>query len=143
VDAGVTQIAGNVVTADTDSTRLLTGTSDACGTSCAVADGPFVLTDVRSFENSFVTWLVLVDTTSDCSGLCRSGSLVPNGAPVAAVSASGVTRSQAISGVAISDHLSGARILVPAGKRLCACGSFISGTLSTWKASWSGFVPYQ
>jgi len=145
--ATATLVAGSVTTADTDSTRLVTGTSDACGTSCAVADGPFVLTDARSVDSANLTWLILVDAGADCAGLCRFGGLSPpiSGAPIAALTANGgIQHGTSTGSAAYPDHLSGARIAVAAGKRLCACPSGLgTNPPGSWKAWWSGFVPYQ
>lgn len=145
-DAGVTLVAGSVTTADTDGTRLMTGTSSTCGTSCAVADGPFVLTDARSIDPVHVTWLVLVAAGADCAGLCPSaGSLVPSGAAIVGLNGGGLKNGTSIGTAALSDHISGARFFVPPGKRLCACATplFGGGSVAGWKAWWSGFVPYQ
>jgi len=142
-------VAGSVATADTDSTRLVTGTSDACGTSCTVADGPFVLTDARAVDADNVTWLVMVDAGTDCAGRCRlSGSGFPSsGSPIAGLTAGMHDAITSVNAPAYPSHLSGSRIAIAASKRLCACATpFFGGTTvspATWKAWWSGFVPYQ
>jgi hypothetical protein len=143
--ATATLVAGSVTTADTDSTRLVTGTSDVCGgSSCVVADGPFVLTDARSVDGANITWLVQVDAGTDCAGLCNSpGALVPtSGMPLVGLSANTTVRNGLMS---LSDHLSGSRFALAAGKRLCACAirTGPGGFPPAWKAWWSGFVPYQ
>jgi len=133
-----------VVTAESDSTRLLTGTAADCGTSCTVADGPFVLTSAASLDTRNITWLVQVDTGTDCAGVCASNGFTPPkiGAPVAAL-----TTSTPSTLTAFANHLSGARFFVAPGKRLCACNTPVLGLpingISGWAAWWSGFVPYQ
>jgi hypothetical protein len=150
-----TIVAGSVTTADTDSTRLVTGTSDDCGSSCVIADGPFVLTDARAVDSSNITWILLVPVATDCAGLCRTvGAVTP---PTVGITVAGLTgngflkNATSTSGSAIQfsfpDRLSGGRFFVPAGKRLCACPNPVpfgfTSVNSGWKAWWSGFVPYQ
>ena len=46
------------------------------------------------------------------------------------------------SGWEFPSHLTGGRYFIPADRRLCVCGSFWTPP-DAWRASWSGFVPYQ
>jgi hypothetical protein len=150
-----TIVAGSVTTADTDSTRLITGTSDDCGSSCVIADGPFVLTDARAMDFSNITWIVLVPVATDCAGLCGTvGAVTPPavGFTVAGLTGNGFLKNATSpTGSALQfsfpDRLSGGRFFVPPGKRLCACPNPVPFGFTSvnvgWKAWWSGFVPYQ
>jgi hypothetical protein len=141
-----TLVAGSVATASTDGTRLVMGTTSACGTGssaigCLVATGPFVLTDARALDRSRVTWFFTLPLASDCGAVtCGSGGFPPGGDgvdPIVGVS------TYTTSGWQLPSFLSGGRYFIPADHRLCVCGVFTIYYGEPWRASWAGFVPYQ
>jgi hypothetical protein len=149
-DAGMMVVAGSVTTAPTDGTRLVTGTTRGCGTSCGVAEGPFVLTDARVFDRGWYTWFYTVPMGTACGiATCNSVTVsVPADAGVVIDALLGLSTFR--SGTAsthfdLASEMAGGRYFVPAGLRLCVCGFFVPGAggFGPWQASWAGFVPYQ
>lgn len=124
-DAGACSctVTGPLKTADTDATRLKSGTL-AAGSFVKVVDGPFVLTDTRtnfSFsDNGVAYWLVPQGQSCPTSFVTQAPILTELRAPAAHPDV---------------QQMHGARFLVPAGQTLCA------GTGPT-PASWAGFSPY-
>jgi hypothetical protein len=145
-DAGVTLVAGNVVTADADSTRMISGTSKTCGTDCAIADGPFVLTDASDTDSAgSIAVFYSVVAGADChpSTCSINGPELDAAADAQVIAAVSLFAAPSSSSMApFPSHLSGARYFIPAGRRLCVCNNPTSFS-TFWRASWSGFVPYQ
>ena len=142
-DAGMVLVAGSVTTAHTDGTRLMTGTSRGCGSSCGVAEGPFVLTDVHAFDRGWTMWFYTVPSGAECNATCVGPfgvSLLPDSGVIEQVA--GFSTIPSSLGYQFANQMTGGRLYVPAGERLCVCGAS-NGAGGPWQASWAGFVPYQ
>lgn len=138
-DAGTMLVAGSVATASSDGTRLVTGTSKGCGPVCGIAEGPFVLTDARALDRGSLTWFYTVTSGADCTPCSTSFFVPPSGVDVETLV--GISTLKLTTGTEYPNHMAGGRYFIPAGRRLCVCGTPLLGV--AWMASWSGFVPYQ
>jgi hypothetical protein len=138
-DAGVALIAGSVATASSDGTRLVTGSTvtSKCSPTCAIADGPFVLTDARLLTSSstYPLWFYTVPSANGCLDRCPGAGYIPADA---GVQGDVLIVLSTYSGTTYPSFVTGARYYVAPGARLCTCT--VLGGVS---ASWAGFVPYQ
>jgi hypothetical protein len=138
-DAGTVLVAGSVATASTDGTRLVTGTTKGCGPACGIAEGPFVLTDARVLDRASLTWFYTVTSGADCTPCSTSFFGPPPGVDVETLVA--ISTLKLTNGAEYPNQMAGGRYFIPAGRRLCVCGTVPFGV--AWAASWAGFVPYQ
>ncbi|MFL5279021.1 MAG: hypothetical protein ACJ79T_21310, partial [Myxococcales bacterium] len=104
-----------------------------------------VLTDVRALDNHNSTWFYSVPTTADCTVSCDFlGPKVPDGTDIDVLVGVTIMNLSSATPLVLPRDMSGGRYLIPASRRLCACGGPISiGGVFGWRMSWAGFVPYQ
>ena len=123
-DGGSCGCISQVVTADTDSKQLRQGFISTAA--AKLIDGPFVLTDLQSYNSTNDTRVTLVPSAGTCPtsattlfAFAQTGSYFSGGY------------------VALSGEIHGGRYVVPAGQMLCAYNPGAA------YVSWAGFVPYQ